>query len=275
MDQFPTGLGVQLTHFKAIPSPLGLKDRGDFRRPDTIDTIASNGMIYKASGCFTATFVSNSTSPRWGDAGILDDSTARLILPRFYDTSTGVANGERIYPAVGDRLYIADKDADVYVPDYHKMEYNVDQPDQAQYPICKVEFLTDSRGINYVQNVDFKVNKDGLIEWIAGGKNPGIDPETGKGRIYAIRYLYKAHWYIAQIPNEVRITNVTKDGVRTPERLPYHLVVQREYVYFNQNNSSKPITQTQPRSNRVNEAPSQSITNDGSVQVNMASIDEE
>lgn len=268
MDQFPTGLGVQLIHFKAIPSPIGLKDRGDLRRPDTIDTISSNGMIYKKSGCFTATFVSNNESSRWGEGGMLDDSTARLILPRFYDTSTGVANGDRIYPAVGDRLYIADQDADVLVPMYQRMEYQVDKPDQPQFPVCKVEFLTDSRGIDYIQNVDFKIDVAGNIEWLAGGQRPGIDPETGKGRVYAIRYLYRAYWYVSMIPNEIRITNVTQNGVRTPERLPYHLMIQREFVYHNINNSTKPITMTQNQTNRVVQGPSQSITSDGSVQVN-------
>ena len=280
MDQFPVGLGVQLTHCKAMPSPLGLKERGDYRRPDALDTVGSNGMIYMPGGLFTATFVSNTDSKKWGEAGQIDDSTARLIMPRFYDipptqSNSGAAKGPRIYPAIGDRLYIADPDADVHVPFYQRMEYNGQgMPDQTMFPVCQVEFLQDSRGINYYQGADFEIDLKGNIAWIQGGHNPGIDPSTGLGRVYAVRYLYRAYWYISQIPNEIRITNVTENGIRTPERLPYHLIVQREFVYHNINNSSKPITMKQSASPRVVQEQRESITdNGGDIVVNMQDIE--
>ena len=59
-DQFVRSHGVTFQHFRAMPSPVGLKDRGEYRRSDALDTISSNGMIYKQCGCFTAPLLGNS-----------------------------------------------------------------------------------------------------------------------------------------------------------------------------------------------------------------------
>jgi hypothetical protein len=60
-DHFVKSMGVNFTHYKAMPSPIGQKDRGDYRRSDGVDTITSNGMIYKCAGKFAATMIDNST----------------------------------------------------------------------------------------------------------------------------------------------------------------------------------------------------------------------
>ena len=52
-----------------------------------------------------------------------------------------------------------------------------------------------------------------------------------------MRYKYNAHWYITEIPNEVRVTQgVDENGKTFPERMQYSAIIQREYVYYNQNN---------------------------------------
>jgi hypothetical protein len=234
-DDLITGRGVAFEHWVAIPSPIGLKDRGDYRRSDQYDTITSNGMIYKKAGCFTATIVSNSKRKTQGDGGLVDYSTARLLVPRFYDDQE-VADGEEIHLAPGDRVFI--KDMEIFVSNYQRMQYIPGGLDRAQFPIKSVQFLVDSRNIEYKCGYHYKIS-DGHIEWIDGRDNPGIDPETGKGRIYSIRYKYNAHWYITEIPNEVRVTQGTNEaGQRFPQRMPYSAIIQREYVYYNQNNDA-------------------------------------
>jgi len=234
LDAFATSLGVQFFHYKAMVSPIGKKDRGDYRRSDGVDTITSNGMIYRCAGKFTATMTDNSRNQKRGDSGILDASEGRLVMPRFYDKN-GTADGDRIYMAPGDRIYVVDPQTDVKVSNYHEMDF--EQGDnEAMYPICQLECpIVDSRNIEYIQGVDFTITPGGNIRWQPGGKNPGIDPDTGKGRIYSIRYLYKAYWYIVTLPKEVRVTGVTTDGIRTPERMPYHAICVREYIYHNKN----------------------------------------
>lgn len=274
-DQFVTSLGVQFVHWKAVPSPIGLKEKGDYRRSDSVDTISSNGFLYKKSGCFTATMVGNSRSQKRSDGGLLDDSMARMIMPRFYDKSGEAAAGDRIYLAPGDRVYIADPNADVLVPNYQRMEYESDQDNRPMFPICKMEFIDDSLGRSYQEGKDFEITTAGDIRWIPGGENPGIDPDTKKGRIYSVRYLYKAFWYILSIPSEVRITNVTDGDTRAPQRMPSYAIIQREYVYQNQINSkTSNLKPEEPR--RVREEPNDGIDPNGTkIKVNMNDITEE
>jgi len=235
-----TGLGVEYLHYKSMPSPIGKNDRGDFRRNDGVDTITSNGMIYKCAGKFTATMTDNSRDRKRGEAGVLDPSESKLVLPRFYNVDGGVSNGERIYLSPGDRIYIADPDADVLVSNPQEMDYEPGIDNVPMFPIVKMELpLIDSRNIEYIQGVDYTITSDGNIRWLAGGKNPGIDPNTGKGRVYSVRYLYRSYWYITVLLKEVRVTNVTTDGERRPERMPYHVMVMREYMFHNQNRGDK------------------------------------
>ena len=227
-DQFVQNRGVHFEHYAALPSPLGLKDRGDYRRSDMYDNTSSNGMIYKKVGCFIGVITSNHKRKTQSDGGIVDYSTARLSLPRFYE------DGSEIHLAPGDRVFI--KDLDVLVPNYQRIEFNPGGLDRAQFPIKSVDFLMDNRGAEYKQGVHFKI-RDGQIEWIDGRDNPGTDPDTGNGRVYSIRYKYNAHWYITEIPNEVRVAQTFDDnGEKVAQRMPYSAVIQREYVYYNQNN---------------------------------------
>jgi hypothetical protein len=260
-DKFVTSLGVDFTHYKAMPSPLGKKDRGDHRRSDGVDTITSNGMIYRCAGKFTATITDNSRDTKKGDSGQLDPSQSKLVLPRFYNKD-GIADGERIYLAPGDRVYISDPDADVLVSNYQEMDY-MDGPNVPMFPIVRLDGpIVDSQNIEYVCGRDYKIDTNGDIVWIAGGRNPGMDPETGKGRIYSIRYMYRAYWYIVQIPKEIRISNVTAGNQRAPERMPMHAIIVREFIFHNRNrgdaqNQLKPQTEE-----RTVPAPADSITPD-------------
>jgi hypothetical protein len=247
LDNFVKGLGVQWLHYKAMPSPIGQKDRGDYRRSDGVDTITSNGMIYTFAGKFTAAITDNSRERKWSGAGPLDPSQGLLVMPRFYDTNTPdpqnpncFCPGDRIYLMPGDRLYVADPRADVKVSNAHKMDYNPDGFDQPMFAIEKLEVpIIDSQNIEYKEGIDFCITKDGNISWIPGGNSPGVDPTTGKGRTYSVRYLYRAYYYIAELLKELRITNITIDNERIPERAAYHPLVQREYIYHNQNRGDR------------------------------------
>src|SRR5271169_4721471 len=99
LDGFVTGLGVDFTHYRAVPSPIGKNDRGDLRRSDGVDTITSNGMIYRCAGKFTATMTDNSRNQKTGDINMLDPSQSHLVLPRFYNSADQQDNGKRIYLA--------------------------------------------------------------------------------------------------------------------------------------------------------------------------------
>jgi hypothetical protein len=273
-DQFIQGLGIKLVHYRAMPSPIGLKDRGEYRRSDALDTISENGMIYKECGEFTAVFLGNSKSNNNLEGGIFDQSTARITLPRFYDADSPSHPNEEINLAIGDRVYI--KETEVKVINYQRVEYNPNHSDYLQFPALCVEFLMDSRGIEYNEGVHFKIDKNGNIQWKSGQKNPGIDPDTGKGRVYSIRYKYNAHWYIVSIPNEVRMTNITEGDTRKPARMPYQAYIQREYVYHNKARTDQPDQNEKTETPRTIQEPTQSVPVDNyQVRVNISNFEED
>lgn len=276
LDNFVTGLGVEYLHYKAMPSPIGQNDRGDYRRNDGVDTITSNGMIYRCSGKFTATMTDNSRDRKRGEAGVLDPSESKLVMPRFYNVN-GLADGKRIYLSPGDRIYVADPLADVLVSNPQKMDYEPGVENIPMFPIVEMEMpLIDSRNIEYILNVDYSINSSGNIVWLPGGKNPGIDPETGRGRVYSIRYLYRSYWYITILLKEVRVTNVTTNGERAPERMPYHAIAVREYVYHNQNKGDKMNQLKSKDPKRVDKEPVSSINpSKYTVPVDMSAINDE
>lgn len=258
-DAFVKSLGADFFHYKAMPSPIGQKDRGDYRRSDGVDTVTSNGMIYRCAGKFVATMTDNSRSQQRTDAGQIDPSQSRLVLPRFYEKVGNEEESKRIYLAPGDRIYTADPHADVLVETYQKMDYE-ESDNVPLFPIVELDgHIIDSQNTEYQQGVDFIVTPNGNVRWVAGGRNPGIDPDTGKGRIYSIRYRYKAYWYITQILKEVRVTNVTTGNVRSPERMSYFALVVREFVFHNQNKGDE-LNELKPKDpKRVVSAPSEPL----------------
>ena len=284
LEAFVTGLGIDFLHYRAMPSPIGKNDRGSLRRNDGVDTITSNGMIYRIAGQFTACMTDNARAQKQGVSGVLDPSEGRLVMPRFYNNlgiltcgDDGVAEGNRIYLAPGDRLYIADKDADVLVANYQEMDYQQDIDNEPMFPIVSLQDkILDSRNIEYIQGVDFNLTHQGNIGWIAGGNNPGIDPATGKGRIYSIRYLYRAFYYITSLPKEVRVTNITTGGVRGPARMPYYATIVREYVFHNKNRGDKTNSMTASAPPRADAAPQKSIgPNEFAISVDMTTVAKE
>ena len=195
----------------------------------------------------------NKDQKRPNQGGLLDSAQGNLVLPRFYDAQipgdecVEPLAGQRIYLTPGDRLYHSDTQADDLVINKELMSYSYNAQNVPMYPIKRMLApIIDSRGATYQEGIDFAITKQGNIEWLDGGANPGIDPDTGSGRTYGIRYLYRAFYYVTSILREVRITNVTEGGVRRSERMPMFVQLTREYLYHNVNNGSvlnKPISE--------------------------------
>lgn len=274
-DQFVKSHGVCFMHYRAMPSPIGLKDRGDYRRSDSLDTISENGFIYKKAGEFQGVVLGNSNKKQTVEGGLYDFSEARLTLPRFYNEDSEEAAGERIHLVQGDRIYlknVSKEEKDVV--NYQRVEYNPNGVDFLQFPATSVEFIMDSQGNEYKYGVHFKIDKNGNIKWLSGKKNPGIDVDTGKGRIYSIRYRYEAHWYISAVINELRIGNVTSGGERKESRMGYHVMIQREYVYHNRNRGDSIDTDKDSETERTRPEQEENIDPDRyQVKVNLNSFE--
>jgi hypothetical protein len=84
-----------------------------------------------------------------------------------------------------------------------------------------------------------------------------MDPVTGVGRLYSIRYRYQAYWYVERLVNEIRITN--NGDPNCPIRMPYHAVIAREYVYHNKNRNPE-LGPSQKQDTRVTETVKDSLS---------------
>lgn len=278
-DQFVTSHGPCFVHYRAMPSPIGLKDRGDYRRSDSLDTISENGFIYTKCGEFSGVILNNSKSKQPTDGGMVDVSEGRLTLPRYYNEDSDEDAGKRIHLCPGDRIFLKNVDKEEKsVVNYQRVQYNHNGDDFLQFPAVCVEAIVDSLGRKYKEGVHFKITtgKDnyGNIRWIDGKNNPGIDPDTKKGRVYSIRYRYEAHWYVARILNELRIGRITEDGVRKEARLPYQVIIQREYVYHNRNKGNSQDSNKSEETDRTAPEPDDNIEpNDYEVKVNINSFE--
>jgi hypothetical protein len=292
LDAFVQSLGTTFLHFVAVPSPIGLNDKGDYRRNNgEVDVITSNGYIYTLAGKFTAVLTGNQKNQtRPTEGGLFDSAQANLVCPRFYDQKQQAFSGldgaeccgeeptksERIYFAPGDRLYHVDAQADDLVPNKEMINFSYDSENVPMFPIKRIAGpVVDSRGIYYKEGVDFKISERGNIDWSGGVSNPGIDPDTGSGRTYSIRYLYRAFYYVTQILREVRITDVTHNGVRSSERMSEFIQVQREYLYHNINRGGE--LNKPPQKNMEIRQTAEPLDNigikDGHVRVEMTDID--
>ena len=278
-DQFIKSHGVSFVHYRAMPSPIGLKDRGDYRRSDSLDTLSENGFIYTKCGEFDGVILGNSKSKSPSEGGMVDTSEARLTLPRYYNEDSAEAANERILLCPGDRIFLKSvPKEEKSVVNYQRVQYNPNGDDFLQFPATKIETLMDSRGILYKEGIHFRITSGktnaGNIRWIKGKKNPGIDPDTGKGRVYACRYTYIAHWYITRIINEMRIGRVTEGNERKETRMPYQAIIQREYVYHQRNRGDSKNSNKENETDRTNPEPEESIDpNKYEVKVNVSSFE--
>lgn len=277
MDAFVKSQAVKLRHFMAMPSPIGKKSRGDYRRPDQYDDESTGGLLFKEAGCFSAVMLNNSRGKSDIDAGSMDMSSCRITLPRFYEDENGQDKQKRIYLAPGDKVYVANPDVDVRVVNYQEVEFTPDRDNVLQFPAVCVQMIQDSRGKTYEEDVDFRLTPDGNIRWVSPENNPGIDPDTKKGRVYAVRYLYLAHWYIVSIPNEVRIGQVTDGENRSEARYPYNAQLVREYVYHQRKNSDN-----QAQKKEFDEGPSREVSEPQYpsgptpfIKINMSDVEDE
>ena len=216
--------GVVFVHFRATRCPVGMVDVYSQRRPHDDHSGCSNGFIYTRAGCMTCLFVGNPKSEKHTDMMVLDTASAQATAPRFYDgTQT------RVQIAPFDRLYLANENIAVINWELH--EAHVTGLDRLSFPPVAVQDLIDNRGLRYSCGTDFEV-RGGEIQWLTQNR-PGIDPESGRGRVYSVRYSYRPYFYVDRLNHELRVSQADDPatGVRHLEQMPQSLSLNREYVY--------------------------------------------
>jgi hypothetical protein len=219
--------GVTFEHYRAILCPLGLTDKFD-ARSHAGHSNCSNGFIYKKAGEITGLFTQNQTMINVSEGGIFDGSTVQVTLPRFYDDHE---NEREVLVQHFDRFFLKNVPANTVTT--QKFEAHQSGIDRMQYSVTKVDHLIDSNGVEYEEGTDFTVC-DGHIKWI-GTKRPGYDPVAEKGTICSIRYAYCPFWYVKNLMHEIRVSRDLDPltGIVGMTRMPYAVLLQREWVFEN------------------------------------------
>lgn len=229
--------GVTLVHWMSMRCPIGRIDPTDIRRPHEHHENCSNGFIYTKVGEFTCLFTSNSHRVNDNDVGLMNASTVNVTFPSTYDMVTcddGVSD-KQVLIVPFDRLYLAEES--IVVATWQSVEHHITGKDRLKFPAVTVQGLIDNRGIRYTVGQDFTV-QNGQIVW--GQNRPGLDPETQKGRVYSIRYTYRPFFYLREMIHEIRVTQTNNPitGEREVTRMPQSAILNREYIYHNEENDS-------------------------------------
>jgi hypothetical protein len=221
--------GVRMLHYRAIPDCQGMASRGDGHAVQSTRS-DSDGYIYKEAGIITSFFSSNSQHPHQEVQGLLPNARAYITAPDFYDDKPDCP----VLFSAWDRLFLMDIEIRVVTNQF--VEASRTGIDRLQFPATCVEHLIDSHGIEYFENIDFKITEEGNIQWL-GQKQPGFDAVMGRGRVYTIRYRYTPFFIVNTLLHEIRVSQITNmsTGKRSLERMPYQVEVVREFVFKDKN----------------------------------------
>lgn len=228
-DNLIQSQGIKVIHYRAVLDPTGMSRRGDNQAVQSFQK-SSDGYIYKEAGEMTVYFSNNSNAQNQRIEGVLDFSTAYMTLPSNYDDKPDCP----VLVAPWDRFYLKDIEIRVVVNQY--VEASSTGIDKLNFPTTCVEHLMDSHGVEYREDIDYQITKDGDIKWLSQNR-PGYDPILSKGVVYAIRYRYTPFFIIQRLLHEIRVSQVTDQASfqRKLERMPYQVQVIRENVFIDRN----------------------------------------
>lgn len=249
---------VTLQHFRSIGCPGGLSDPDEIHHTFDCSLNCSNSYLFVCSGTIMGAFTGNNKEFRHIDLGLLDGSSATIILPRFYEKENPGAPDVPVQITTFDRLYLTDQT--VTTVTWEKFRCSLTNIDRLRFPVVQVVDVIDSLGQRYTCGLDFSV-VEGKIHWILG-RQPGPDPITKLGRVVSIRYTYRPYYYVTRLLHEIRVNEIDNEftGDRQTLRFPQSVLVQREFVYLNekndpQNKPDKRMAQAPNDQGYINDAP--------------------
>jgi hypothetical protein len=225
IDQTIQSHGTRFLHYTAMFNPIGLIDENDARRPDAeTDSDATNGLTYIKAGYFRAIISGNSKEIRAMEGGLLNSARAQITPQRYYEEQWG-ADPERVYLAPFDRLFLDNEK--ILVVRHELATAHETGLDRLRFPVAKVKAIVDSNGSQYYPD-DYQI-EEGCLRWV--GKRPGINPNTGKGVVYSIRYLYRPYWLVDHLVHDLRLVQHEEMSKKETISMQQCAIINREYVY--------------------------------------------
>lgn len=255
--------GIKFFHYMCVPDPLFQREAGDVRHSfgyeDGLQQVIDkddrfhreNGFIYVKRGVIYGTFMNNTKDFKNIAAGLYGASGATISLNRYY-----VGTEEKINISENDKLIPCELSSEFFSVNWQKFTHNPTGIDRMQFKVCEAIFLIDSDGREYGKGTDFNI-ENGYIKWIDGGDRPGLDKQTGKGKVCAIRYTYKPYYYIKTVLHDIRIRPfLQSDGNVEAKAGPMLALVQADWVYLDRrSHDDKEVAAVQSEGSGENTGP--------------------
>ena len=161
--------------------------------------------------------------------GYLDEASVQITLPRMYEPECNMT--KPVFIAPFDRFYIKE-DAGLEVVHWQLQAAHIMGIDRLSFPIKQVLDIVDSQGKRY-DSTDYCITSEGHLKWI-DGRGPGIDPKSGLGLVYSIRYVYRPYFYVYRLIHEIRVAQIQDESTseRNVKRMPQCAVLNREYNFM-------------------------------------------
>lgn len=222
-DQLLSQRGIRVVHKKAVPCPNIQSVNTNAHQPDC-PFCDDSGIIYYGQNELWGVFSGNSIEKTFEAHGVWEVGTAVMTLPTEYPDGTQADFNTY------DSLLLPDFEVRLW--EMKEYEPRVDLIQQLRYPITKIEYaMSISNGVQkfYTVGVDFNINIDGNIEWIAG-QEPFYDSVRDVGETITYGYFARPVYIVVQSLRELRITQEMVNGVKTAKRLPQQILVRRDFM---------------------------------------------
>lgn len=223
-DQLINNRGIRFIHRRAVPCPNVKSIDTNVHAPECAFCNDSGIMQYGAKEII-GTFLSNSMQKTFEMHGIWEIGKATVTLPAEY------ADGTQADFNTFDRLIVTDFTVRMWeLKDYEPRPAG---KQRLRYPVQNVDFA--SSVVNnvqkfYVKDIDFLVDPDGSIAWIAG-REPGYDNINEQGEVIVWSYYANPEYIVMQTMHELRITQeMQPNGTKIARRLPQQVLVQRDFL---------------------------------------------
>ncbi len=218
--------GIKMKHFTALPCPVGRISKDDsLNKIHNDHSGCFNGHIYQFAGVVAMLFTGNGRHPRYEEGQTLAGSNVQATVPTTYDDSN--------VPVIVAPWDLFRFDEPPYsVPQWEMVDSHEGGRDRLKYPAVSVLRVMDNRGLSYT-SADYRVDAEtGELVW-TGQHRPGIDPDTGKGRLNSVRYTYNPFYYCSGLNHEVRILPVVDPttGERSMAQAPRTISLERETTF--------------------------------------------
>jgi hypothetical protein len=220
-DQQLRNRGVRFIHKRAMPCP-NINNIDDHAHDLQCPHCDGSGIYRYTEREIVGIFQGNQLERLFEQQGVWERGSAMVTFPTVY------TEGDQADFNTFDHLVMPDFEARTW----QTFEFVPGGPQKLRYPITGIDQMTtmDGEQVRILElGVDFNINADGNIEWIAG-QEPPYDNINDRGAVISVSYFINPVYSVLQSMRELRVTQELVDGQKVARRLPQEVLVRRDFL---------------------------------------------